>query len=304
MIKYLPMILLGLCLGTAARLALLKIDYRQYPGYPHGYIVHCTLGFIAAALGTLVIPALLEENYIAVTFLGAAAQQFREIRTMEREFLTEIEATELVPRREAYIEGIAQVFEARNYLAMITALSGSIGYYIGQTLTTSVVLRLILGVGVGGLVSYSIYQIMDPETIGDIASIKLKELDFTGPGGKNIKVEDTILMNLGLEESLKKWQQSGLGIVITPNDISARATLANTGQRQAVIHDLVNLLGVKLDVGVQDYTPIARLGLETGKVYIIIIPRDQNKDNIKRAVENTPLLESSRRRPLHSNFRS
>ncbi len=300
MIKYGSMIGLGVGLGTAARLATLKIDYRQYPGYPHGYIVHITLGFIAAALGTLVLPALLETNYIAATFLGAAAQQFRGIRTMERKFLMEIENTELVPRSEAYIEGIAQVFEARNYLAMITAIITTFGYYSGELLYLPWGGKISLGISFGLAVGYFLYRKMDPQTIGDIAQVKVTELEFSGPHGKNIAIEGVVLMNVGLEEALQAWQESGLGLIVDPNDKDARATLANLGQRQAIIHDVVTQLGVKLDIGVQEYTPLARLDLEKGKVYIIIRPMEKDPACIKRAVETTPVLENSRRRPLQS----
>lgn len=78
---------MGLGIGTISRIVLLKNDYRNYPGYPHGYVTHISLGFIAAALGAVAVPALVEKEYTAVTFLALAAQQFREIRNMERESL-------------------------------------------------------------------------------------------------------------------------------------------------------------------------------------------------------------------------
>ncbi len=109
-------------MGTVARGIMLRSDYRQYPSYPHGYAIHLTLGFIASSLGALAVPAILEKQYTAVTFLVLAAQQFRDIRKMEHDSLHDLEAGELVPRGETYIDGIAKVFEARNYLAMLTAL--------------------------------------------------------------------------------------------------------------------------------------------------------------------------------------
>ena len=76
---------LGLFLGVLARVALLRSDYRQYPTYPHGYTSHLFLGIIAALVGAVSIPALLAEEWTAVTFLVLVAQQFREIRSMERD---------------------------------------------------------------------------------------------------------------------------------------------------------------------------------------------------------------------------
>ncbi|WP_408955931.1 YIEGIA family protein [Natroniella sp. ANB-PHB2] len=288
---YEQMILLGIGLGTLVRMIELRVDYRQYPGYPHGYVVHSTLGFIAAALGALVIPALLEENYVAVTILGAAAQQFQSIRTMERDFLTEIEATELVPRGIAYIENIAKVFEARNYLAMITAFVTTVGYYFFD---------LIGGLIVGGLIAYILDKIMVQNTVGDIANVRVKDLEFSGPTNSNIGVEGVVMMNVGLKEALEQWKESGIGVVIEPKDDDARATLANIGQRQAIVHDVASQLGVKLDIGVVDYTPLARLNLDTGRVYMIIIPIEPDEECVKQAVSSTPILEEARRRPLQS----
>ena len=118
-------ILIGIILGLFGRIILLRTDYRQYPGYPHGYITHISLGFVAAALGAVAIPALAEKEFTAVTFLGLAAQQFREIRSMERDSLNRMEEIEIIKRGDDYIEGIAKVFEARNYLVMLIALGAS-----------------------------------------------------------------------------------------------------------------------------------------------------------------------------------
>ena len=42
------------------------------------------LRFIAAGLGAVSIPAIAKPDYVAVTFLVLAAQQFRDVRNMER----------------------------------------------------------------------------------------------------------------------------------------------------------------------------------------------------------------------------
>src|SRR5690625_4933796 len=99
-------IMIGVLFGIIARVITLRTDYRQYPTYPHGKIIHMSLGVIAAGLGALIIPALVNKEYTAVTFLSLAAQQFRDVRKMERETLTKIDDLELVPRGTAYIEGI------------------------------------------------------------------------------------------------------------------------------------------------------------------------------------------------------
>ncbi|KXS42304.1 hypothetical protein SAMN04488698_10383 [Candidatus Frackibacter sp. WG12] len=285
------MIIGSILLGTLARLWMLKIDYRQYPGYPHGYAVHLTLGMIAAGLGAMVLPALLEKDYVAITFLALAAQQFSNIRGVEREFLNHLEETELVPRGTAYIEGIAKVFETRNYLALLVALISTIGFKLFEWYG---------GIIFGVLTALILQNAMREKVVKDIADVKVVDLEFKGDEGENIAIGDVIIMNVGVKESLEYWQKNGIGIVLDPKDDNARATLANTGQRQAILHDVATQLGVRLDVGVQDYTPLARLNLDTGRVVIIIIPIEPDEKWIKKAVEKTPVLEGSKRRPLAS----
>ena len=77
-------ILYGVVVGVLTRLYLLRTDYRQYPTYLHGRTIHIALGVIAAGLGTIAVPAIMEKEFTAITFLALAASQFREVRNMER----------------------------------------------------------------------------------------------------------------------------------------------------------------------------------------------------------------------------
>ena len=104
--NYIEIILLGIVTGFITRIIILKTDYRFYPGYPHGYITHLSLGFIAASIGAVAVPALMNKDFAAVTFLSMAAQQFRDIRNIERETLNKLEANELVGRGQDYIEPV------------------------------------------------------------------------------------------------------------------------------------------------------------------------------------------------------
>lgn len=113
---------MGVVFGFVARMILLRTDFRQYPTYPTGRIIHLSFGFIAAFIGAVVIPSLLESDCTAVTFLGLVATQFREVQKMERESLQNIDSFEFVIRGIPFIEGMAQAFESRNFLVMFTAL--------------------------------------------------------------------------------------------------------------------------------------------------------------------------------------
>lgn len=286
--KYGILILASVLLGTIARIFTLKVDYRQYPSYPHAYVTHLTLGFIAAALGALALPALLEGDYVAVTFLALAAQQFRDIRNIERQTLAEIEKTELVPRGRAYIEGIAKLFESRNYLAMLTAFLSSIAIHY---------LDFISGILAGMIFILLMSLAMSGPRVRDIAIIEQVPITFKG---KNIGINDVIMMNVGEDEGIANWKRYGIGILIKPKDDNGRATLANVGQRQAILHDAATQLGVKLDLGVQQYSPLARLDLETGQVCIIIMPIEPDIPALLEAIRRVPVLESAQRKPLQS----
>ena len=104
----------AIIIGTLARILTIKEDFRQYPSYPNGFFIQIITGFVAAALGAVAIPALLSKNFVAVTFLTLALQQFRDVRKMEKESLSDLEETEFTYRGKAYIDGIAKTFEARN----------------------------------------------------------------------------------------------------------------------------------------------------------------------------------------------
>ena len=290
MFKHGELLVVSIMVGSIARALILRIDYRQFPSYPHSYLIHLTLGAIASTLGALFIPALLAKEYIAVTFLTIGAQQFRDVRSLERDSLNSIEKTELIPRGTAYIEGIAKLFEARNYLALLTALITSLIYYYFD----------LLWAVIGGVVfAYTLHYFMQGITIAEIAEVKIAPLSFKG---MNIGVEQTIILNVGEKSALKKWEEEGIGIKIVPKDENARATLANLGQRQAILHDLSILMGVKLDQGMQQFTPLARLDLDNGTLNLIIIPQEPDPVFIQKAIKQIPVLESSQRKPLKSKF--
>lgn len=128
MSDYIYPIIAGVIAGIATRLYMLKTDYRQYPTYVHGKVIHIALGLIAAGLGAIIMPALLQEEFTAITFLTLAATQFRDVRNMERNTLTQMDSYELVSRGSTYIEGIAIAFESRNYIVIFTALLTTSAY--------------------------------------------------------------------------------------------------------------------------------------------------------------------------------
>jgi len=285
---YSATILSGIILGVMARIRMLRSDYRQFPGYPHGHVTHLGLGLIAAALGAVAIPALVEKEYTAVTFLALAAQQFRDIRNMERQSLAELEELALVPRGKDYIEGIARVFESRNYLVMGTALISS-----GVTFATSWSYGALAGIGSIIISSY----LMKGQNIGDIAEVVPSKPYFKG---SLLLVDNVVIMNVGLQESRDKIIKEALGVIIKPKDDNARAILNSVGQRQAILQIAATLLGSKMEVGEPDWTPLARKDIDTGKIALYILPIEPDINPLIKAVKMTPVLESSKVLPLMS----
>lgn len=286
---------LGTILGTCARLSMLRVDYRQYPSYPQAYVIHLTLGVIAAFLGAVAIPALLDKDFAAATFLSLAATQFREVRNIERETLNRIESTELVVRGTAYIEGIARVFEARNYIAMVTATVSTGGFLLGHELTGSWFWSVVLAVVVGIGCILVLERGMRGLKVADMATVRPATIEFDDA---TMVVAGNRLMNVGTETAREKYLKEGLAVVIEPKDPNAKATLANTGQRQALAHNAAALLGVKKDVDTPEFTPIVRRNIETGEVNLVLIPAERDMDALIRAVLDTPVLEGAYRRPL------
>lgn len=91
---------------------------------------------------------------------------------------------------------------------------------------------------------------MKGPTVGDIADVEVVEISIKK---KSIGIDEVIMMNVGEEEALEIWSREGIGVKIIPRDEDARATLANLGQRQAILHDLSILMGIKLDLGLQHF---------------------------------------------------
>jgi hypothetical protein len=282
-------VLIGTLFGFAARLLMLRTDYRQYPAHPHGLIAHLALGLIAGALGSVAVPSLYHKDYTAITFLSLAAQQFREVRNMERNTLTAIDKLELVPRGAAYIEGMAVVFEGRNYLAIFTALVTSLA-----AMATVWWAGFIAGTAaLGGALAF-----MRGKTIGRIAEVETAQVRLDGP---DLYVGDVYMMNVGLTSDRETIAERGVGILIKPKNGNSRVTLANLGQRQAILYDLSTRFGVYRDEGEPAFIPLAKLSLETGQLAVLALPRERDPELAVQAVRNVPLLESAVRLPVTAN---
>jgi hypothetical protein len=278
-------IVLGVLSGTIARLLMLRTDYRQYPTYPHGQIIHIALGIIAAGLGAIAVPAILHKEYTAVTFLSLAAQQFRDVRKMERDTLTTLDSQELVPRGTAYVEGIAMVFEGRNYLVIMTAFFTSL---------CGIVISWSAGVAAGVICMLFNMKVKAGKSLGTIVKVEPAGIRFDGPG---LYVDDIFIRNIGLPEDQKAVLTYGMGFVLQPGGRSSRLSLSNPGQRQAILHNLSSILGAFLDTGEPGIVPMAKLDMRDGRLAVLFLSAERDPDRAAQIILSVPLIENSMRRP-------
>ncbi|MCM3571679.1 YIEGIA family protein [Mesobacillus subterraneus] len=283
--EYTLPIVFGIAIGTLSRLFMLRTDYRQYPTYLHGKIIHVALGFIAAGLGTVAGPAIMEEEFTAITFLTLAASQFREVRNMERNTLTELDSYELVSRGKTYIEGIAIAFESRNYLVIFTSLVSTLAYLI---------FNIWAGIVAAVIAVVISHKLMSGGKLKDIVEIEYMEPRFEGAG---LYVDNIYIMNIGLPERQKEVLRYGMGFILKPKNMNARSTIANLGQRQAVLHDLSTALGVYRDSGTPALVPLAKRDLDDGRVGVFVLPQERDIERALTVIGDVPTLENAIRMP-------
>ncbi|WP_127530829.1 YIEGIA family protein [Paenibacillus kobensis] len=287
--RYLIGVSVGVLFGLMSRLLMLRTDYRQYPTYPHGRIIHISLGIIAAALGAIAIPSLYKKDYTAITFLTLAAQQFRDVRKMERDTLTNIDSMELVSRGSTYIEGIAMVFEGRNYLVIFTSMLTSLFAIAVNCWTGAVVGFVLLGV---------VQFLKSGKSISHIADVQEAQVRVEGP---DLYVGDIYIMNVGLQDDQQIIAERGLGLILRPYNPNGKATLSNLGQRQAILYDLSTILGVFRDSGEPSLIPMAKLDIRDGRLAVFLLPQERNGAKATEVARRVPILESAVRMPTEAS---
>ena len=276
---------LGILVGTIARAITLVVDYRQTPTYPDGQFIHLFAGFIAAALGAVAIPALLEKDYAAFTFLALAVQHFRDIRKMEQESLDNLESSGFARRGNAYIDGISKTYEARNYISMISSMITSSVVLLTDTFSRTY--SIIASVTLGLLSVFLLKRLTKGKSIGDICEVKQGKIHIEG--GSILFVDEVYVTGAaGSPVATDLLLNQGLAVVLTPKKEQFRATLENAGQRQAILFEAASALGVKT------YHYIKR-SIEHDKMVIAMVPVDRDMGRMIAAIKSTPVLENSRK---------
>ncbi|MBL0387659.1 YIEGIA domain-containing protein [Tumebacillus sp. ITR2] len=287
--EYLTMIATGFVVGTAARMSTIKEDTRQYPSYPNGKFINVITGAVAATIGAVFPITLITQNFVGVSFLMLAVQQFRDVRKTERESLKDLEQSEYTPRGAAYIDGIAKTFESRNYLSLVASLLCVLTMMLipGH----QYVLEIPAGALLAFLVVYLLRRYTKGKNIGDFADIKLATLSFEG---SMLHVDDIPVANVGLPEAQDLLKQEGLAVMITPRTVGASIALAHYGQRQTIIHEASRTFGLKRYL-------YMRRDFHNGRFCFAFVPIRRDAGSLLELVAEVPLLESTRKSERLSN---
>lgn len=280
----LMMIVCGIVMGTVARLITLKIDTRQTPSFPNGMFISIFMGFVAAFLGAVAIPALLARDLTAVTFLTLGVQHFREVRAAERESLEKLESVEFTKRGPAYIDGIAKTYESRYYISLITALCVVLALELlsSDDPALELAVALVVGLAVIGVLR----ALTKGKCVGDIC--ELKEGTIT-VDGSDLYVDGMFVTNqLGTDRSRDLFLREGVGFVVTPRTKKSEITLNNYGQRQALLFEVTRTFGVKRFA-------FTRKSFKEGKIVLAFVPILPQPQAMLDVLRKTPVLENSRK---------
>lgn len=291
--QHIVMVITAILIGTIARLISIKEDFRQYPSYPNGYLIQILMGFVAAALGAIAIPSLMTKNFIAVTFLTLAVQQFRDVRRAERDSLKDLENTEYTYRGNAYIDGVAKTFESRNYFSLIVALATAITMQVINSKHDWI--NIIAGALVGFIILFVLKRFSKGKTIGDIADVEQGTIEIRDA---ELYVSGTFVSNLlGIGDAAAFFEKEGLAVVVKPHAEHLQLTLDNFGQRQAALFEATRAVGLKR-------YHFTRRDFEKNIFIIALVPIVHDIDGLIEAVKKTPLLESSKKSPsvMKTNF--
>ncbi|MDV2684048.1 YIEGIA domain-containing protein [Alkalihalophilus lindianensis] len=291
--EMLALIITATIIGTLVRFLSIILDYRQYPNYPNGYLIHVVTGGFAAAIGAFIIPTLMTKNFTAVTFLALAAQHFRDVRKIERESLLDLEGDEFTRRGDAYIDGIAKIFEARNYITLLVSFSTALTIQLFQELLdVATWIEIVSGSIVGLIVFYLLKRFTARQKVRDIATVEEGKIEIKG---SDLYVNDMFVYNLAGREEAKEWfLDDGIAAVIRPNKEHFQIPLFNGGQRQAILFEATRRIGQKKLYSVEN--PGA------GVIIIVLVPIIKNFELLKETVLLTPLLETVKKNPELLNF--
>ncbi len=284
--------IISVILGTLSRFLVLRIKDRQYPTTPQDYIEQIIIAGLTSSLGAIALPALMDKEFAALTFLAIAIQQFQGISQQEKISLKNIDEDELVPKGNEYIEEISSTYEVRSYISLFTALLSSVIYIlIAKRYGENIWICSSFAVLVALVTGLFFRKILIRKSINDIAIIKENKLYFDGP---IMKVDDIVITNIGLKSTQQKFLKKGIVLEIIPKNKHDFGIINDLGQRQAIIHNIFIHTGIDKDVDEHDIVSTSKANLNKNSVIVVFMPILMDMDLIKKVAGSTPILESAK----------
>ncbi|MDR1773834.1 MAG: YIEGIA domain-containing protein [Clostridioides sp.] len=282
-------LIVSVLVGIFCRGFVLVVIDKQYPSRPQDYIEQIISSGLSAALGAIALPALLDEEYAALTFFAIAIQQFQGLAEQERITLKNTDQDEIVPKGEAYVEEISSTYESRSYISLISALAASITYITINLRFVKNFWICTVGAIISGIIVGIIFRkYLKRKSVEDIADIFPAEINFED---SVMKVNGVYIANVGLSDTRKKYTEKGLAIEIFPKEPKYFGILNDIGQRQSIIHNIYIHLGINKDIDEYDILSISRTSNKTKSVIIVFVPILKDMQAMIKAAQSAPILE-------------
>lgn len=282
----------AMIIGTLCRFFVLRVKDKQYPSRPQDYIEQIIIAALAASLGAVALPALMDKEFSALTFLAVGIQQFQGLSQQEKITLENIDSDDLVSKGADYINEIATTYEVRSYISLFSALVSSIVYiYVSKAFDADIFVCIIFS-AIGGIIVGLIFKrILKRESINDVADIHMAQITFEK---QLLKVNGITMANIGLKDTRKKYLEQGMAIEIMPKNMSDFGIINDIGQQRAIMHNIYIHLGFAKDVDEKDLLPISRTDLDRKSVVIIMIPLIKDEVTFMQVAGSTPVLDTSK----------
>ena len=281
--------IVALFIGILCRGLVLRVTDKQYPTRPQDYLEQIIVSGLAASLGAIAFPALIDKEFSALTFFAVAIQQFQGISQEEKITIENIDNSEVVPKGAAYIEEIASTYESRSYISLFSSLLASVIYlYFARAYKFGFLPCTILAIIGGAIVGLIFKRYLRRRSIGDIADVVEAKINFEGP---ILYVNDVYISNIGLDATKDRYINEGIAIEVIPKDMKAYGIISDLGQRQAILHNLYIHFGINKDVDEKDLLAITKMDFEKNTLVIPYLPLVKDIDELIKVVKSAPILE-------------
>ncbi len=279
-------------IGILSRGLVLRVVDKQYPSRPEDYIEQIIMSGLAASLGAIAFPALLDKEFAALTFFAVAIQQFQGIANQERTALRNIDQSLIVPKGAAYIEEICTTYESRSYISLATALAASITYIrVYKVYDVGYITAGFIAVIPSIIIGLLFRKYLVRKSIGDIANIVPAQISFDDC---ILRVNGVYMQNIGLEDTRKRYLEDGVAVEVKTKSLGNFGIINDDGQRQAMINNIFIHMGIDKDVDEKDILAIAKTDLDKNSVVMVYIPLIKDMDEIIRVIKSTPIIESAK----------